>query len=89
MNYVLHVLKKEKENIILYSEEHHIYYDKLNQIDLAIKILSDENNLSFDSKLSNFNKMKDLLERFISENMLSVYGEELAEDLLERINDNI
>jgi hypothetical protein len=30
--------------------------------------------------------MKDLLERFISENMLSVYGEELAEDLLERIS---
>ena len=88
MNYVLHVLNKEKENVNLYSEEHYAYYDKLNQIDLAIKILSDEENLKFDNKY-NFKKMKELLEKFISENMLSVYGQELAEDLLERINDNI
>ena len=35
--------------------------------------------------LANSKKMLELLQRFISENMLSVYGQELAEDLVERI----
>ncbi len=34
---------------------------------------------------ANSKKMLELLQRFISENMLSVYGQELAEDLVERI----
>jgi hypothetical protein len=47
--------------------------------------LSQEEVMANAKLFSNSKKMLELLQRFISENMLSVYGEELAEDLIECI----
>ena len=47
--------------------------------------LSQEEVMANARLFANSKKMLQLLQKFVSENMLSVYGEELAEDLILRI----